>query len=223
MTVRSAPLLAVVLALVLPAAASARAVLYGSPGPEQAQLQQWLDESHAPEPTIAVRLYEGNCEEGQPGGEAAEETEEQERQSGHAGPIQTCAAFTAEGRTPTSTNEAVYIPHMSWHPQYPAWWWHLNLLNEFGHIYDAVEKDHGHYREAFSRIYGYNPKWWWPVNAWAAINTEWEKWSMAYAFCGYGMDYAEARTLIADGEYSGFGFNPAPPEYAATCRLIDRQ
>jgi hypothetical protein len=102
------------------------------------------------------------------------------------------------------------------------WWWHLNLLNELGHVYDFVVGTMDHHRSAFSRIYGYPPQWWWPVNTGAALNTEWEKWSMAYAFCGYGMNFGEAQALFEDGGgYSDFGFAPPAHEYEATCWLID--
>ncbi len=213
-----AAVLAVLVSLALSSTAGAHAYLYGSPGAEQEQLQQWINTSRAPTPTIWVRLYEGNCNEGRPEGSPAERREEPGEE---ASTVQTCASFTSEDEAePTARNEAVYIPHMDWHPQYEAWWWHLNLLNEFGHVYDEVIGDRDRHREAFSAIYGYDPKWWWPINAFAAINTEWEKWSMAFAFCGYGMTYAEADALIESREYSGFGFSPAPQEYARTCRLI---
>lgn len=204
--------------LALSATAGAHAVLYGSPGPEQEQLQAWIDTSHAPTPSVRVRLYEGNCEQDRLEGSPAERHEEPGRE---ASVIQSCAAFTLEGHKPSRTNEAIYFPHMSWHQQMPAWWWHLNLLNELGHTYDILSNDRSHYREKFSAISGYDAKWWFPVNAWAAMNKAWEKWSMAFAFCGYGASYANAHVLITNDEYSGFGFAPGPLEYTQTCRLID--
>lgn len=212
----SLAVLAVLASLAAPAA-NAQVTLYGSPGPEQVQLQAWIDASHVPTPNIAVRLYEGNCEEGRPEGQPADRLESP---GAEAATVQTCAAFTGEGSHPSATNEAIYIAHMAWHPQYPAWWWHLNLLNELGHVYDIVVGDRDHHRERFSAIFDYNPRWWWPVNAFAAINAEWEKWSMAYAFCGYGASYANAHGLIVSGEYAAFGFAPGLREYTRTCRLL---
>ena len=201
------------------AVAEAHTTLYGSPGPEQQQLQAWLDSSHAATPNVPVRLYEGNCEEDQPEDETPVEVDENPAdygpgQTAPSAGVQTCAAFTPGG------GYAIYIPHMAQHPQYAAWWWHLNLLNETGHIYDEYVGGRDHHRRAFSAIYGYDPKWWWPVNPWAALNEEWEKWSMGYAFCGYGMTYGEAHALVESGEYTGFGFNPGPTEYRRTCYLM---
>jgi len=215
-TKRIALTLAVLASLLLPAAAAAHITLYGSPGPEQEQLQAWANTSRAPTPNVGVRLYEGNCEEGRPEGHSPEPRE------GEGGELQTCAALTTPGATPTARNQAIYIPHMAWHPQMAAWWWHLNLLNEPGHVYDYVIGDRDHHRERFAAIYGYDPAAWFPVNMWAAMNSEYEKWSMAYAFCGYGMTYAEAHVLIASEQYSGFGFDPGASEYRRTCTLVDR-
>jgi hypothetical protein len=195
----------------------AQTVLYGDPGPEQEQLQAWIDSSHVATPSVPVRLYRGNCEQDRSGGFPAERVEVE---GAEASDVQTCAALTSPNATPDSANEAVYFPHMSWHPQYPARWWHLNLLNELGHVYDEVIGDRDRHRERFAAIFDYSAKEWWPVNAAAALNTQWEKWSMAFAFCATGTPFATASRLIATGEYSGFGFDPTRGQYQQTCALL---
>lgn len=210
-------LISLLCAAVFPATVQAQSTLYGSPGPEQEQLQAWIDSSHVPTPSVLVRLYRGNCEEDRHGGFPAEHTEVE---GAEASDVQTCAALTSDNATPNATNEAIYFPHMSWHPQYPAWWWHLNLLNELGHVYDEVIGDRNHHRERFAAIFDYSAKEWWPTTPAAALNTQWEKWSMAFAFCGYGASFANSSALIASEEYSGFGFSPTAEQYSRVCRMM---
>lgn len=214
---RKLALATILAALLLPATAGAQATLYGSPGGEQEQLQAWINSSHVATPSVPVRLYRGNCEQDRPGGSPAEHVE---IPGTEASDIQTCAALTSANATPNAANEAIYFPHMSWHPQYPARWWQLNLLNELGHVYDEVIGDSDRHRERFAAIFDYSAKEWWPVTPAAALNTQWEKWSMAFAFCASGTPYATAHGMIANEEYSGFGFNPEAPEYRKACAMM---
>lgn len=204
----------------LPGAAQAATYLYGSPGDEQEQLQAWIDTAHVPTPNVRVRLYEGNCEEGRPGSQFPPERNDTapEQEGQEASTIQTCMAFV-----PGEPDAyAIFIPHMAWHPQYPAWWWHLNLLNELGHVYDYVVGDRDHHREKFAGIFGFRAREWFPLTAWGALNMAWEKWSMAYAFCASGTPFTTAHQRVVTEEYAGFGYDPGEKEYSRVCELMAR-
>lgn len=100
----------------------------------------------------------------------------------------------------------------------------LDLLHEVGHIYDFSYTRDRH-RTRFMRVFGYEG-WLDP------LNTTWEKWAMAYAYCSAGLPWAQyRRELPADGAFAskhstehggfwGYGYDVGKRDYRAACRVV---
>lgn len=98
-------------------------------------------------------------------------------------------------------------------------WWHLDFLQELGHVYDFAGRQRHAYRAAFDRIFGYQPgflAWIGVSGPWQALNEIQEKFAMYYAYCGAGLRFPEQQKSA----FRGFGVEPGAREYAQACRLI---
>jgi hypothetical protein len=190
--------------------AQAHITLAGDQPAERALFQRWINGVRAPSPNLVVDLHEGWC------------------------------PFNGETSTCVSDEHGweAWLPDIVDIPgEYgpPTLWWHLDFLQEMGHVYDFGGPHTGYrqeeYRRIFDRIFGYEEgflAWVGGGSIWNALNRTQEKFAMYYAYCGYGMSFREVQEQIdtadkvTEGErgFAGFGVNPDGWEYREVCKLI---
>lgn len=103
----------------------------------------------------------------------------------------------------------------------------LWVLHELGHVYDFSYTRDKH-RTKFLRALD--------TSGWLdPLNETWEKFAMAYAYCGAGMSWAQyRRELPADGGFAsrlstpeggfwGYGYDVGKRAYEAGCRAVGRR
>jgi hypothetical protein len=167
-------------------------------------MQRWADGVRAPTSNMTVYLGSGFCPyfEGR-----------------------TCVAVN-EGPLTTAYLGNHHVRWEIWMPEIgdsygpPSEWWHLDFLQELGHVYDFAGRHSDSYRRVFDRIFGYEQgflAWIGASNPWAALNEIQEKFAMYYAYCGAGLSFREER----QSAFRGFGVDPEAREYAQACRLIE--
>jgi hypothetical protein len=185
------------------AQAQAHLTLVGHTAASNALFQRWADEVHAPTPGITVYLGNGFCPyfEGR-----------------------TCVAVN-ERRLNTLDLGNHHVRWEIWMPEIggeygpPSEWWHLDFLQELGHVYDFAGRHSHTYRTLFDRIFAYEQgflAWIGASNPWQALNDIQEKFAMYYSYCGAGLGFREEEK----SSFRGFGVEPNATEYAQACRLI---
>lgn len=103
----------------------------------------------------------------------------------------------------------------------------LWVLHELGHVYDFSHTRDKH-RTRFLRALG--------MSGWLdPLNETWEKFAMAYGYCGGGLSWAQyrrelpadagfaSRLSTEDGGYWGYGYDFGKRDYEAACRAIGRR
>jgi hypothetical protein len=185
--------------------AHARVVLVGHTPASNTVFQRWADEVHAPTPNITLYLRTGFCPyfEGR-----------------------TCVAVNASRLNTADLGNhhvrwEIWVPEIGGDYGPPSEWWHLDFLQELGHVYDFAGRHSHSYRTAFDRIFDYEQgfrAWIGVSNPWAALNDIQEKFAMYYAYCGAGLSYHGEDA----SSFRGFGVEPGASEYARACQLIAR-
>jgi hypothetical protein len=183
--------------------AHARVVLVGHTPASNALLQRWADEVRARTPSMTVYLGSGFC------------------------PYSKGRTCVAVGGRRLSTLDLgnhhvrweIWMPELGGEYGPPSEWWHLDFLQELGHVYDFAGRQSHTYRAAFDRIFDYQGgflAWIGASSAWQALNDIQEKFAMYYAYCGAGLGFREQQRSA----FRGFGVEPDAREYAQACRLI---
>jgi hypothetical protein len=183
--------------------AHARLILVGHTPASNALFQRWADEVHAPTPSISVYLASGFC------------------------PYfkgRTCVAVDKRRLNTLDLGNhrvrwEIWMPEVGGEYGPPSQWWHLDFLQELGHVYDFAGRQSHSYRAAFDRIFGYEQgflAWIGASNPWQALNDIQEKFAMYYSYCGAGLSFRQEN----NSSFAGFGVEPDAREYAQACRLV---
>jgi hypothetical protein len=191
------------LAMLGAAQARARVTLVGHTPGSNALLQRWADQVHAPTPNITVSLGTGFCPyvEGR-----------------------TCVAVDRKRLSMPDLGNAnvrweIWMPEIGGEYGPPSEWWHLDFLQELGHVYDFAGRHSHSYRATFDRMFDYEQgflAWIGASNPWQALNDIQEKFAMYYAYCGDGLSFRQQQRST----FWGFGVTPDAREYAQACHLI---
>lgn len=183
--------------------AQAHLTLIGHTPASNALFQRWAGGVRAPTPNMTVYLGTGFCSYFE--GRACVAVNE--------GPLTTAYLGNHHVRW------EIWMPEIGGEYGPQSEWWHLDFLQELGHVYDFAGRHSHSYRKVFDRIFNYEQgflAWVGLSNPWQALNDIQEKFAMYYAYCGAGMSFAEERA----SSFHGFGVDPGAHEYGEACRLI---